>query len=95
MQDTRLAVDLEAFGDNIRRWRKLQRLSAALLAERSGITRNTLRAIETGTGGVRLLSVMSVLRTLGLTDQILDATEPLNNDVARLNVNDMLVKRVR
>jgi len=86
--------DLRVFGDNILRWRKLSGLTAQMVADRAGVTRNTLRAIETGAGTARLENVFSVMHVLGVTDEVLNATEPLNTDLGRINAERMLPQRV-
>lgn len=86
--------DMVRFGDSIRRWRKLHRLTAEMVAERAGITRDTLRAIENGGGGVRLENVVSVLRVLGVMHTVLDAVEPMNSEIGVLNAESMLPQRV-
>jgi transcriptional regulator with XRE-family HTH domain len=49
-----------------------RRITATLLAERAGMSRPTLRAIERGDPGVTLGSIANVLHSLGL-DSDLDA----------------------
>lgn len=85
--------DLAALGHNLRRWRKLVGWTAEVAAERAGITRTTLRAIENGES-VRSESLMSVLSTLGIAGAVVQATDPLNSDFGRLNAERMLPKRV-
>lgn len=92
--DARLTRDHARFGDSIRRWRALLGLTAETVAERAGISRNTLRDIEKGTGSTSFGSVMAVLRVLNIDDAVVDAVEPLNTDLGRLNANRMLVARV-
>lgn len=57
---------LAEVGENIRLARLRRRFSAALVAERAGMTRNTLRAIERGDPGVTLGAYANVLLSLRL-----------------------------
>ena len=58
--------ELTALGDNIRLARLRRGLSAELVAERAGMSRDTLRAVERGDAGVSLGSLVNVLQVLGL-----------------------------
>jgi transcriptional regulator with XRE-family HTH domain len=53
-------------GENIRLARLRRRFSATLVAERSGMTRTTLRSIERGDPSVTFGAYSRVLLTLGL-----------------------------
>lgn len=53
-------------GQNIRAARLRRRFTADIVAQRAGITRNTLRSIERGETGVSLGAFASVLNSLGL-----------------------------
>ena len=57
---------LEELGENIRLARLRRRLSAQLVAERAGMSRTTLRAIEKGEAGVTIGAYANVLHCLGL-----------------------------
>jgi transcriptional regulator with XRE-family HTH domain len=61
-----VARSLAELGENIRLARLRRKLSASLVAERAGMTRPTLRAIERGDPGVTLGSYGNVLHSLGL-----------------------------
>lgn len=61
---------LAELGANIRLARMRRRLAAELLAERAGMSRPTLRAIERGDAGVTLGAVANVLNSLGLADDL-------------------------
>ncbi len=57
---------LTELGENIRLVRLRRRFSAALIAERAGIARNTLRAIEKGDPSVTFGAYANVLFCLGI-----------------------------
>ncbi len=59
----RLLADL---GENIRLARLRRGLKAQMVAERAGMSRTTLRAVERGEAGVTLGAYANVLHVLGL-----------------------------
>jgi transcriptional regulator with XRE-family HTH domain len=62
--------ELADLGENIRLARLRRRLTATLVAERAGMTRKTLAAVERGDPGVTIGSYANVLFTLGLVQQL-------------------------
>src|SRR5688500_14990501 len=61
---------LAELGENLRLARQRRGLQAQLVAERAGMSRPTLRAIERGDQGVTLGAVANVLHTLGLVEDL-------------------------
>jgi transcriptional regulator with XRE-family HTH domain len=61
---------LAVTGENIRFARLRRKLSATMIAERAGISRNTLRAIERGDSTVTFGAYASVLFCLGLENDL-------------------------
>ena len=59
-------------GENIRLARLRRKLSAARVAERAAISRNTLRAIEQGSATVSMGGYLQVLFVLGLEKTVLE-----------------------
>src|ERR1700733_1442132 len=57
---------LTGLGENIRLARLRRKFSAVMVAERAGIARNTLRAIERGEASVTFGAYANVLLSLGL-----------------------------
>jgi transcriptional regulator with XRE-family HTH domain len=57
---------LAEVGENIRLARRRRGLSAELVAERAGMSRPTLRAVERGDTGVTIGAIANVLHSLGL-----------------------------
>lgn len=94
---TPLAVErgLRILGDHVSNWRKLNRLTAAQVAERANISRETLRAIEQGKGTASTENLLRVLRIIGIMDSVVAAADPYQTDVGRLRMDEILPKRVR
>jgi len=81
---------LREFGANLRRWRKVNGMSAVQVADRAFITRQTLRNIENGTGTARMDSLFAVLTALGVDGIIVEAADPYNNNAGRSRIDDIL-----
>jgi transcriptional regulator with XRE-family HTH domain len=90
-----VARALRVLGTHVSDWRKLQRLTAAQVADRAGISRDTLRAIEQGKGTASTENLLRVLRILGILDGVVAAADPYRTDVGRLRADEILPKRVR
>jgi transcriptional regulator with XRE-family HTH domain len=86
---------LREFGESMRVWRKAQRLTADIVAQRAGITRGTLRNIENGEGSVRFENVFAVMEVLGLERGVLEAVDPSNSARGRALLEHGLPERVR
>jgi transcriptional regulator with XRE-family HTH domain len=90
-----VARSLRLLGEHVSNWRKLNRLTAAQIAERAGISRDTLRAIEQGKGTASTENLFRVLRTIGIMDSVVKAADPYESDVGRLRMDEILPRRVR
>jgi len=76
-------------------WRKLRGLTQAQLADRAGVSRDTLVRLEGGDGGVSVEKLLRVLRALGVLDAVPRALDPYATDVGRMRSEELLPKRVR
>jgi transcriptional regulator with XRE-family HTH domain len=76
-------------------WRKLRGLTQKQLADRAGVSRDTLSRLESGAGGVTLETLVRTLRALGLLDALSDAFDPHRSDIGRMRSDEELPKRVR
>jgi transcriptional regulator with XRE-family HTH domain len=90
-----VARALRVLGTHVSDWRKLQRLTAAQVAERAGISRDTLRAIEQGKGTASTENLLRVFRILGILEGVVASADPYQTDVGRLRADEILPKRVR
>lgn len=88
----RQAVQL---GEYLSAWRKVLDLTTVQVAERAGVTRGALRAIEVGAGTASLAAVLQVAQALGVLDKLVDSVDPLSTDIGRLRAGLINRKRVR
>lgn len=95
MAGYRMEEQLTEFGEHVRGWRMVLGLTAQQVSERAGITRGTLRKVESGDPGVGFGNVAQVLRALGVLDQTVHAIVPLNSDIGRLRAGNLSKKRAR
>ena len=85
----------QQMGEHLRTWRKLQGLTAEQVSERAGISRPTLRKLETGDPSVGLDSFLMVTRALGQMDRVAEALDPYDTDLGRARADWKLPERVR
>ena len=95
MSGYRINRQVADFGEHVRGWRMVLGLTAQQVSERAGITRDTLRKIESGNPNVSFNSVTQVLRALGILDQLVDAADPLASDIGRLRAGRLARTRAR
>ncbi|MFZ4892917.1 helix-turn-helix domain-containing protein [Plantibacter sp. Mn2098] len=91
----KVRVAAATIGEDFAGWRKILGLTAAQVAERADITRDTLRKLEHGDPSVSFSAVLRVARALGILDTLTDALEPLNTDLGRARAGLLNRKRVR
>lgn len=82
-------------GELFRQWRVILGLSQELAAERANISTPTLRRIERGETGVHLGSFLALANILGLTERLLEASNPLETDLGRARVHLLWRQRAK
>lgn len=85
---------LARLGDDLRVWRLLQRLTIEQVADRAGVSRDTVMRLERG-HGASLENALRVARALGVLDQLAAAVDPHDSDVGRMRADEALPDRVR
>lgn len=86
---------LREVADHLTTWRKLRTLTQLQVAERAGVSRDTVARFERGDGGISFESLLRILRALGLLDVVPHALDPYESDVGRLRSDERLPARVR
>ena len=82
-------------GSNIRGARLRRRLPQSVVAERSGISLNTLSKIENGDAGVAIGNIAAVLNALGLLPLLSSLAEPAEDEAGLLLSEKRLPQRIR
>lgn len=82
-------------GDHLRGWRMVLGLTAEQVSERAGISRDTLRKLETGNPTVGFDVVLRVARALGVVDALTGSLDPLQTDLGRARAALLNRKRAR
>lgn len=85
--------EMQELREHVRGWRMVLGLTAQQVSERAVISRNTLRKIEAGDGGVSFNTVAQVLRAIGKLDDVVDAVDPLRTDIGRLRAGKLQRRR--
>lgn len=82
-------------GELFRQWRIILGLSQQIAAERANISTPTLRRIERGETGIHLGSFLALANVLGLTERLLEASNPLETDLGRARVHMIWRQRAK
>lgn len=86
---------LRKLGLDIRNARLRRRITMALMAERSSISRSTLTKVEAGDPSVALGIYASVIFVLGLTTNLANLLDPGNDKLGQTLEEENLPQRVR
>ena len=92
MRDQMLAKQV---GQSVATWRKIQGITSAELAERAGVSRDTVRRLEGGDASGGFATVISIARVLGISERLSDAFDPAQTDYGRARLVQGLPERVR
>jgi len=86
---------LRQLADDVAVWRRLRALTQAQLADRAGVSRDTVARLERGDGGVSTENLLRILRGLGVLPSLIAGLDPYASDVGRLRSEERLPRRVR
>ena len=86
---------MAGFGVDIATARKKRRLTAAMMAERLGISRGTYLRVERGDASVAMGAYAMALFVLGFGDDLFDSIDPGRDEQGLLLDAERLPQRVR
>lgn len=86
---------LRKLGRDIRDARRRRRIPAAILAERTSVSRMTLFKVEKGDPGVAFGTYATVLFALGMLDRLADVADPRHDTLGRELEEEHLPQRIR
>lgn len=86
---------LRKLGQDIRDARRRRRIPAAILAERTSVSRTTLFKVEQGDPGVGFGTYATVLFALGMLDRLADVADPRFDTLGRELEEEHLPQRIR
>ena len=82
-------------GEHFVAWRKLRGLTIEQVADRAGVSVNTVGRLGTDPGSVSVENLLRIARALGILDPLVAAADPLSTDIGRLRAGEQLPQRVR
>ena len=82
-------------GSNLDQWRRLLGIPVEALAEQAGVSRTTFSKLLNGNPNVSLATILSVCRSLGILETVVDATDPYDSELARARADQHIPLRVR
>ena len=85
---------LKKLGNDIKEARIRRKIPTALMAERIGISRNTLRSIENGVPSVSVGLYVTAIYILGMLDRVKDLADIAFDSVGQALMSETLPKRV-
>lgn len=81
-------------GANVSAWRRMLGLTQAELADRAGVSRETLSRLENGDGAVSLNTVLNILHIFGVLNPFVDASNPYATPFGMARATQQLPQRV-
>ncbi len=82
-------------GESLSGWRRMLGISSQELADRAGVSRETISRLENGDSSVSFATVLNVCGVLGILDRVQDAVDPYETDLGRARADQLLPQRIR
>jgi transcriptional regulator with XRE-family HTH domain len=79
----------------IKQWRIIYGLKSEQVAERAGFSVQTYSKLENGELSLSLSKFLRIAKIFGFQKPLLDAIDPINSDLGRTRVDELIKKRIR
>ncbi len=86
---------LVRLADDISRARRRRRISQQELAQRAGVSLNTIKRLESGDGCTQLQAFARVMAVFGEIEKLSSLLDTAQDDIGLLLMDEQLPKRVR
>ncbi len=86
---------LAALAADISRARRRRRITQQELAQRAGVSLNTIKRLEAGDGRTQLQAFARVMAVFGEADKLATLLDTAQDDIGMLMMDEQLPKRVR
>ncbi|WP_165062283.1 helix-turn-helix domain-containing protein [Adlercreutzia sp. ZJ154] len=93
--NTRTRLAAQHIGENLRTWRKLRGLTIQQMADKVGVSRATIAAVEKGDPTVSFQTIIGICNVISVTDRLIEALDPYETDFGRARADQELPKRIR
>jgi predicted transcriptional regulator len=90
-----LLLTAKQWGQHLATWRKVLDLTSQDVADRAGVSRQTVSKIENGDVRVRYEDFIRVIRAVGLVEQLSTAIDPMETEFGKVRAEAALKNRVR
>lgn len=90
-----IAKSSERIGNHLSTWRRIEGITARELAERAGVSVDTVSRLEHGDPSIGLGKVLAVSRVVGILSEVEESFDPASTERGRLRLVASVPKRVR
>ena len=91
----KVKLSAKQIGEQLSTWRRLSGITSEGIADKAAVSRGTVSRLEHGDPSVSLGTFLSVLRAYSILDDVVDATDPYQNDYGQARADQLLPQRVR
>ena len=85
----------KSIGEHLSTWRRIMGFTSSDVADKAGVSRDTISRLENGDPSVSMATFLNVLRAYDLVDTVTDAVDPYQSDLGRARADVLLPQRVR